>query len=174
VTDPRPGGILVLEGWTSDYVVRQAAAEYDRGGYQGFYVTGGPIERGMPLFGYKDFATAGAAAIRGERPDLKNVVVAVPGPDVRDDRTYAAACALRDWLAAHGKPVSRLNLVSFGTHSRRSRYYFRKAFGDKVDVGVIAVQDESYEPKRWWSTSYGFRVVTSEIIAYVYTFFDGL
>ena len=174
VTDSKPGGILVLEGWTSDDVVRQTSAEYDRGGYQGFYVTGGPIEKGMPLVGYKDFATAGAAAVRAERPDLKDVVIAVPGPGVRDDRTYACACALRDWLAANGKTVTRLNLVSFGTHARRSRYYFRKAFGDKVDIGVIAVQDRSYDPNRWWTTSYGFRVVTSEIIAYVYTWFDGL
>jgi hypothetical protein len=174
VTDSRPGGILVLEGWTSDFVVRRATLEYDKGGYQGFYVTGGPVEKGAPLFEYKDFATAGAAAICAERPDLKDVVVPVPGPGVRDDRTYASACALRDWLAAHGKPVSRLNLVSFGTHARRSRYYFRKAFGSQVDAGVIAVQDDSYEPKRWWTTSYGFRVVTGEIIAYVYTFVDGL
>jgi hypothetical protein len=173
VTDPRPGGFLVLEGWASDYVVAKAAAEYDRGGYQGFYVTGGPIEKGAPLVEYKDVANLGAATVRATRPDLANVVVAVPAPAVRDDRTYASAVALREWLRANGKPSpARVNLVSFGTHARRSRYYFQKAFGDRVDVGVIAVQDESYDPNRWWTTSYGFRVVTGEMIAYTYSLFD--
>ncbi len=175
VTDSKPGGagaILVLEGWTSDYVVAEAAKEFDRGKYDGFYVTGGPMEKGAPLSEYKDQASLGAAALKAMRPDLANVVIPVPGPGVKDDRTFASACALRDWLAAHGKSPKRLNLVSFGTHARRSWYYFRKAFGKDVEVGVISIQDESYEPARWWTTSYGFRVVTSEVIAYFYSLFD--
>ena len=94
--------------------------------------------------------------------------VAVPSMPVRQDRTYASALALKDWLAAHNLNPSGLNLMTLGPHARRSRLLFHKALGKGVDVGVISVASQDYDPKHWWHSSQGVRVVLSESIAYTY------
>ena len=67
--------------------------------------------------------------------------------------------------------VSSFNIVAESTHSRRTWLLFQEAFGDKVKVGIIAVQNPDYDPKRWWRSSDGFRDVVSEAIAYLYAKF---
>jgi hypothetical protein len=167
VHDPRPGGALVIEGWASDYAMEAAAREFETGRYHGLYVTGGPLEKGAPLSEYGTVAELGAATIQKLRPSLTGLH-AVPAPKVRSDRTYASAIALKKWLEANGKPKDKLNLVTGDTHSRRSRMLFQEAFGPQTEIGVIAIEDRSYDPDRWWTSSQGFRSVTNELIAYLY------
>jgi len=93
---------------------------------------------------------------------------AVPAPKVNQDRTYASAMALRRWLKDHGIAVSKVNVVSMGAHSRRTRFLFQEAFGDSARVGIIASYDSQIDTRYWWRTSQGFRGVTAEIIAYAY------
>ena len=40
--------------------------------------------------------------------------------------------------------------------------------GPGVKVGIIAVEPQDYDPRRWWASSAGFRAVTDEAIAYLY------
>ena len=131
------------------------------------YVTGGPIDRGAPLAEYKTYAALGAA-VAGFFGVPTNRVHAVPSPGVQRDRTYASALALRDWLKLHGGVPPALNLVTVGPHSRRSRLLFEKAFDGDCEIGVIAVEDEDYDPQRWWAYSRGVRAVMSETITYLY------
>src|SRR5208283_5734102 len=83
------------------------------------------------------------------------------------DRTYSSALALRNWLERSNPRVRSVNLFSMGPHSRRSWLLFQKALEPKVQVGIIAAPDISYNPQRWWATSNGFRGVLSEAIAYL-------
>ena len=167
VNDPRPGGILVIEGWAPDTFFAESIEEYERDHYSQLVVTGGPLEKGSPLVGYGTMAEVGFATIQKLRPDLPNVY-AVSAPEVRQDRTYASAVALKKWLRERGQLPAKLNLISCGPHSRRSRMLFQKAFGADAEIGVVAKEDRSYDPKRWWASSQGFRVVTGEMIAYLY------
>jgi hypothetical protein len=159
-----------MEGWTSDNVIEQAIAEYEAHSYEGFYVTGGPLEKGDPLMQYHTVAEVGAATVLAMRPDLRGVQ-AVPAPKVQQDRTYASALALKRWLAEHGKSPARLNLISAGPHARRSRMMFQAAFGKEVETGVLAFEEPGYNPARWWAYSQGFRNVVDELIAYCYARF---
>ncbi len=164
VNDPKPGGALVVEGWASDAAMAAVVAEFKQNHYERLF---GPLEEGAPLSDYKTYAELGAAVL------LKlglgtNQVQAVPAPRVRQDRTYAAAVALRDWLRAHGPAPKRFNLLTVGPHARRSRLLFEKALGKDAIVGVRALPEENYDPNHWWQSSQGFRVVTGEVIAYVY------
>jgi DUF218 domain len=170
VNAPVTAQVLVVEGWVNDYALEAAVQEFHRGGYSKMYVTGGPLERGEPLSEYKTYAALGAAvAIHfGVPPTL---VQAVPAPNVRRDRTYASALALRDWLELHGQMPDGLNLVTLGPHARRSRLLYEKAFGDACRIGVISIEDEGYDPHRWWAYSQGVRTVVSETVAYLYTRF---
>jgi hypothetical protein len=41
----------------------------------------------------------------------------------------------------------------------------------EIKVGIIAAEPQDYNPQEWWKSSEGFRTVTGEIIAYIYTRF---
>jgi len=167
VTDPVRGGILVVEGWGSEDAMRTVAEEFRTHHYDRLYVTGGPIEKSSPLASYNTVAELGAATL--ERMGLDSgEVQAVPAPEVNQDRTYASAAALRRWLKDHGIVVSKVNVVSMGAHSRRTRFLFQQAFGESARVGIIASYDSQIDTRYWWKTSQGFRGVTAEIIAYAY------
>jgi hypothetical protein len=170
VTDPVPGEALVAEGWMPDYAIQQVIEEFRHNRYDALYVTGGPIEHGERLSEFKTYAEFGAAVI--ERFGLPtNVVQAVPAPMVRQDRTFAAALALKHWLHRHGTIPAKINVISTGAHARRTRLLFEKAFGKSALIGIIAVDEQRYDPKHWWKTSNGFRDVVSETVAYVYARF---
>jgi hypothetical protein len=68
-------------------------------------------------------------------------------------------------------PDSNVNIYSFGVHARRSWLLFQKAFGDEMEIGVIAAEDRSYDPLYWWRSSRGVKAVGGEMIAYGYTRF---
>jgi uncharacterized SAM-binding protein YcdF (DUF218 family) len=167
VNAPVTGGVLVIEGWAPDYALEAAADQVDRDHYEKLFVTGEPLEYGSPLSEYRTTAEVSAATL------LKlglgsNLVQAVPGPRVRRDRTYSSAVALKKWFEDHGTLPAKINLLTVGPHARRSRLMFEKAFGKGVSVGVTALPVRDYDPKRWYRSSQGFRVVTGEALAYCY------
>ena len=168
--DPKPGGILVVEGWAADYALEAVVADSKLFAYEKVYVIGGPIEVGAPLEKYKTYAELGTATLLAFGMST-NMVQAVPAPRVKQDRTYACAVALKKWLDEHGVRVTRINLVSVGPHARRSRLLFEKCFGENMPIGVEAIREPDYDTRHWWRSSQGFRTVTDETIAYLYARF---
>ncbi len=167
VTDPISGGCMVIEGWAPDYALSAAFAEFKAGHYDHIYTVGGPLEFGAPLSEYKSYAQRAAATLIKMGADT-NRLEAVPAPGVRQDRTYAAAAALGKWFQEHKIPHRQVQLISEGPHARRSRLLFQAALGKQVKVGVIAIPGQEYDPRRWWRTSSGVRVVIDEAVAYLY------
>lgn len=167
LTEPVPAEVLVVEGWAPDFVLAEAAVEFERGRYRRIYVTGGPIEHGGALSGYKNYAELGAAILVKIGVSI-SVIEAVPAPSVRRDRTYASALALRSRLHQQGTNITGINLMSVGVHSRRSQLLFQKAFDGEVRVGIIAIEDRNSYGKHWWKFSNGVRSVANELFAYIY------
>lgn len=167
LTEPVQAELLVVEGWAPDFVLEEAAIEFERGRYRRLYVTGGPIEHGGALSGYKSYAELGAA-ILVKMGVTGSVIEAVPAPSVRRDRTYASAQALRSHLHQQGTSIKGINLMSVGMHSRRSQLLFQKAFDGEVRVGIIAIEDRDSYGKHWWKFSNGVRSVANELFAYIY------
>jgi len=170
VTDIQPGGLLAVAGWLDDYAIHAAVKEYRRGRYEGFFVTGVPLVKGAPLSEYRTYADLGAAVAVSFGMET-DAVTAVPARDVQQDRTFASAKALKDWLDAHGRHPASVTVVSHGAHARRTRLLFQKALGSHVKVGVIAVPNQEYDPARWWASSAGVRDVIDETVAYLYARF---
>jgi uncharacterized SAM-binding protein YcdF (DUF218 family) len=170
LNDPKPGGVLVVEGWAPDFALEAAIAEAKQYSYEKVFVTGGPIESGEPLSEYKTYAERGTATLLALGMST-NLVQAVPAPRVRQDRTYSCALALKKWANDHGRQFTRVNLLTVGPHARRSRLLFEKALGRELPIGVIAVPEPDYDTRHWWRSSNGFRSVTGEAIAYVYARF---
>jgi hypothetical protein len=76
--------------------------------------------------------------------------------------------ALKNWLRQHGIVHTNINVITIGTHARRSRLLCGKAFGTGCKIGIICLEDHNYDPKRWWESSAGVRAVIGESIGYVY------
>lgn len=167
VTQPAPGGVLVVEGWASDDTLEAAIAEFKQNHYARLFVTGVPLLQGAPLSEYKNYAHLGAATL--VKLGLStNDVQAVPTPLTQRDRTYAMALSLRTWLREHQMSPAKVNLITQGPHARRSRLLYEKALGSACTVGVIAVPAKDYDEQHWWRSSQGVRIVIGELLAYGY------
>jgi hypothetical protein len=167
INDPVAGGVLVVEGWAPDYALEQVIAEFHQRHGTRIYVVGVPVEKGAPLVEYRTYADLSAATLLKLGLD-RDSVQTVPAPAVRQDRTYASALALKQWLSEHNAMPSEFNLMSLGPHARRSRLLFQKAFGPAVRVGIISIEDRDYDPAHWWRSSHGVRAILDELIAYGY------
>jgi uncharacterized SAM-binding protein YcdF (DUF218 family) len=167
VTNSAPGGVLVVEGWSPDRVLKLAIAEYKENHYTKIFVTGPPVEQGTLLTDYTNYAHVGAAMLLklGLSP---NDVQAVPCAEIRRDRTYHMALSLKHFLRDHNLSPASVNLITVGPHARRSRLLFEKAFGKTAKVGILAAPAIDYDARSWWKCSTGVRNVTGEIIAYAY------
>jgi len=164
---PVPARILVVEGWSPDFAFDFVTAELKRNPYDKVIIIGGPVEYGAPLVEYRTYAERGAAILLATGLS-SNLVQAVPAPRVMQDRTYTAAVALRRWMQINAVPEQAMNLVTVGTHARRSRLLYNKAFSHKVPVGTFSVPPREFDPDRWYASSAGFRTVIGESLAYAY------
>jgi DUF218 domain len=169
-TDRVNADVLVVEGWVHEFGVRLAVDEFKTGRYRHVFTTGGP--------------QTGAANLRSD-PTAADVIAdwlhyrgipnaslqPVPSYVIGRDRTYYSALALRDWCRTHRFPLRSINVVTETVHARRTRFLYQEAFGDRVEIGILAASNPDYDPKRWWRYSDGVRDVISETVAYVYARF---
>ena len=159
--------LLVVEGWSPDYVLEEAIVEFQRGPYRKLYVAGGPLEKGAVLSEYKTYAELGAANLIG-LGFPHDAIEAAPAPFTWKDRTYVSAVALRKFLHQKGVLPANLNVMTLGPHSRRTQLMFQLGLRGEAVVGAIAVTPREYQPQRWWASSEGVRSVIGEFIAYSY------
>lgn len=165
-----PAELLVVEGWLPDYALKKTIEEFKKRNYRIIITIGGPIEVGFHISKYKSYAELSAATLK--RLGLnEESIVAVPTPKVTKDRTYASALALKNWLLKSGLSSKGFNICSFGPHARRSRLLFKKAFGNRIEIGVLKIDSLDYDPQYWWKTSSGVRSVFYEVMAYGYARF---
>lgn len=170
VNDPRTGGILVIEGWSPDYVIEHAVELFRRGQHEKICITGGPVEEGNPLREYRTYAECGRAICLKLGVPAESVH-AIPAVGVERDRSYASALALRRWLGEQGIRDAKINIAGNGTHSRRTRLVYEKALGPGVSIGISNAGERNFDPKRWWVSSAGVRSVVDELVAYAYARF---
>jgi hypothetical protein len=81
----------------------------------------------------------------GIDPDM---VIAVPGNRVRINRTLTSALAFRDWLRESDIKIEGINIVSVGTHSRRTWMAFDKVLDSSIPVGIISLPDYKNQNSR--------------------------
>ena len=163
--------VLVVEGWVHKYAIRAAVDEFRSGSYKRVFTTGGPVVgTGRYINDFQTSASVGRDLLRKAGvPD--DALQMVPSRTMTRDRTYSSAIALRDWIQAHQLSVRRINVLTENTHARRTQLLFQKAFGNGVEVGIIAVPNPDYPANRWWRYSQGLKDVVSESAAFLYTRF---
>lgn len=167
VSHPVRGDILVVEGWLPDGALQQAMRDFDSHDYRLLITTGGPLEKGSYLIRHHSYAELAAATMIRLGVDPRHIA-AVPALYVRKDRTYASALALRKWLKESKITIHSIDLLTLGTHARRSWLLYEQGLPPSIQVGIISVEDSSYDPDRWWQSGAGVRSVIGETIAYIY------
>lgn len=70
-----------------------------------------------------------------------SLVLAVPGKKVWLNRTLSSALAFRDWLEASEIEVKGINIVTMGTHARRTWMTYNKILDKKYQIGIISLPD---------------------------------
>jgi uncharacterized SAM-binding protein YcdF (DUF218 family) len=169
VTSPIKADVLVVEGWLADEALKKALNEFEKGTYTHIITTGIPLQRGYYLSEYKDFANLAAATLKAMGASDEKIIP-IPTPDVRKDRTYASAIALKETIVKSQMKLESINLFSDDVHARRSWMLYKKVLPN-TKIGIISAETFSYNTKRWWSSSQGVRAVVTEGIAYIYALF---
>jgi hypothetical protein len=168
LSNPSNSKVLIVEGWVPDYCLEQVYKLYQIHPITKIIITGGPLEQGSYLKEYKNFAALGAATLRCLGiPD--SILIEVPAPYVQKDRTYTSAIAFKKWFISKNKPFSCADIITLGIHARRSSILFQNVLGNSLNVGVISIIDKDYNPKAWYASSLGFKMVITEVISYLYT-----
>ena len=167
VNKPIGGNILVLDGQMPDFSLKEAIQIFNNRNYDLIVATGGKIQTGYFIAGYKTMAEVTEASFL-QMGFEKEKIVAIPGGEYKRDRTYNSAVSLKMWIMENKVDVKKIDVLAVGSHARRSRFLFKRAMEKEYEVGVISVSDPAYNSKNWWKSSVGVRTVLSETIAYFY------
>jgi hypothetical protein len=167
VQDPLGRGLLVVEGWMPRDGLQLAAKMFTRGDYDVLVVTGGPLADPTWDCGYETYADRAASELR-RIGIVEPLLVVVPSPASAQERTYRSAVSVRQWIESIGRPVSAVDVFSYGPHARRSRELYRMALGSGVAVGSRSAPPSDYELARWWRSSSGAKDVLGEAIGYAW------
>ena len=162
-----PADILVLEGSVPDYILDSAIRTFEAGKYKLLITTGTPVEWGHELVDYSNKAHVAAASLIKKGFDSA-FLISVGSPEIKHNRTYNAALAFATYIKKEYPDYRRINLMSYGPHSRRSWLMFREALGPGYEVGIIAVESFYYNAHNWWKTSKGFREVMNELLGVIF------
>ena len=169
-TKPIHGDILVVEGWLPDYALKKVKVYFQKEGYKLLVTTGGRISTGSFLSEHETWAELALSSLN-ELGIPQKKIIAVPGLlNIKKDRTYHSALAVKKRLYSEGLHETSIDIVSLGAHGRRSWFLFEDVFSP-VNVGVISILPNDYDVSQWWFFSEGVRSVVSESIAYFYARF---
>jgi len=167
VNAPVEADILVVEGWMTDEYHKAVKELAGEGGYELVITTGGPLRRGHYLIEYRSYAELTAASLMAMGVEASKLQ-AVPAPDVKRDRTFHSARAVRKWLDDHQRETAAVDVVTLGAHGRRTQLLYRMAMGPGHPVGVISLTADSFDQAQWWRYSAGVRLVIGEMLGYAY------
>jgi Fe2+ transport system protein FeoA len=68
-------------------------------------------------------------------------IIAAPGEKVIINRTLTSALAFRDCLKMTNIDIKGINIISMGTHARRTWMTYNKILNEKYIIGIISISD---------------------------------
>jgi hypothetical protein len=77
-----------------------------------------------------------------------SLVIAIPGNKVKINRTLSSALAFRDWLKTANIDIKGINIISMGTHTRRTWMTYNKILNEKYVIGIISLPDNIHNYSR--------------------------
>jgi hypothetical protein len=157
-----PPEVLVVDGWIGSPGLQAAAAEFVRGGYKYIVATGG--QTGDPLLSSSYAEIAGQELIRLGIPK-ERIIVAAAGK-IERNHTFRSSLAAWRALQNNGIHPQYVNLLTLGSHARRSHLVYVKVFAPTTKVGVIAWVPADYGSTPWWRSIRRTKCLLKEIVGY--------
>ena len=151
VNEPVGAGYLVIEAWMDKEELDQALEYFNAHDFAKAVFVGGPI--------YNDFhridtsyaeRAANYLQARGLPVDKLAIVNA---PHSAQSRTFLNGVMVREWFKQQGISLTRLDVFSSSTHTRRSRDLYQLAFGGQTEIGIIASEPSGFNPAHWWKSN---------------------
>lgn len=168
INEPVQANVLVVEGWAwESAAMKEAAEEFSRARYDVVVAVGVlPTPHGSgPL---QENAAAHAAEQLKKFGVNDHAIQVVTVSNIDRHRTYTSALAVRRWLADSKVNVVGINVFTLGAHARKSLVLFKRAFSERVPIGVIAGTEDGYDTERWWLSARGIYTVLRKTIGYLY------
>jgi len=163
--------VLVVEGWIWDYAMESAAEEFKHGGYTLLATSGMP---NSPQSGQHQITTADAAVARLQQLGIPlSQIIACPASYTAWNRTASSARAVRDKLLHEGVPLKGINVITVGTHARKTILAYRRIMGSKVEVGIITVPSQNFDSERWWTSRVGIYATSKNTIGWLREYIFG-
>jgi hypothetical protein len=75
-------------------------------------------------------------------------ITAISAERVRISRTLTSALAFRKWIETTDKDIKGINIISLGTHARRTWMTYNKILHEKNNIGIISLPDNTYQYSR--------------------------
>jgi uncharacterized SAM-binding protein YcdF (DUF218 family) len=162
----QPAEILVVEGWIGNQGLELAAREYQEGGYKLAVGTGSFSGEKWDDRRWNYGIVAAQKLAHYGVP--KDKILCAPARDTESDRTYESAVATADALQKAGRHPTRVNILTRGSHARRSRLVFARILGSGYEVGVISWHPPGYDDERWWNSSERAKAFILETMAWAH------
>jgi hypothetical protein len=70
-----------------------------------------------------------------------SLIKAVPAERVKINRTLTSALAFRDWLGISNIDIKGINIISMGTHARRTWMTYNRILDEKYEIGIISLPE---------------------------------
>jgi len=161
---------MLVEAWMPDSVMPQAVKEFKDQHYKQIFLTGGPLDHGHYLGAWRTFPDVSNLSLQ-KLGILKEALVSLPIEEVKTDRTYQSAMHFKSWLKQQTNEIKAVNIYSVGPHARRTHLLFKKALGNDVKLGIVALENPEVTESNWMKTSNGFRTVMGEFFSWIYARF---
>lgn len=156
LTKPIKAEVLVVEGWLSDCMLKEAAGEFLRGDYSYCLVSGQINSSRSQIETLHNFG-------------VDSTVVKFIGVVAhRGYSTFNMAVAAQEWLQKNDPKASTLNVFTAGPHGRKSWTIFKRVFGKQYSVGVLSCPVEHCNAGLWWKSKSGPRNLIKYGIGYIY------
>ena len=88
-------------------------------------------------------------------------ITVVPVMEAEEGRTKSNAMAFAKAIGSGS--VRSVDVISMGLHARRSMREFQRACGERIEMGVIAIEDPEAPAETWWRTKTGWLKLLKEI-----------
>ena len=170
VNKPVQSDILVVEGWLPGSFLKSAITEFNKGNYKKLITLGGPVQNDSSQSEYLTAAEQAANRIILFGFDNKLLFV-VPYFKKTNHRTLTSFLALRNWLSNSDLNVNTINVFTGGVHVRKSYVIFKKVMGENLRVGIISAPPVRYNPKYWWLSARGIKLVIKNTFGCFYALF---
>jgi hypothetical protein len=159
ITKPIKAEVLVIEGWLSDCMLKDAAHELLRGGYA-YCIVAGQL----------DSSSYQVASLNRYGVD-STLIKLCPSKFHRGYSTFNMAASAYQWLKKHESRVTEINVLTGGPHGRKSWTIFKKVFGKNYRIGIISSSAELCDSDLWWSSKKGRRNLIKYGLGYVYALY---